>query len=672
MVAHKFLASLFFTLVFSSTIQAMSEEQFKNALASVLTKSSLPPTQKAKHILNRMGYGGNPRSRKQRLDQLKTNDAIINFITEQFKNVSATAPTDTTADEIFALSFHWDPKGTCETAKKFNLEVNIYNYCRDGLYDFKDLNARTDLTKKLEELTSTYNAAKAAFDQAVAKKVSASVIKDLNEKLVTARINLSGFNGRSFGALKNRQVARALLDEDRAFRNQLFDFWFNHFSVSVEKIGGMRLKPYISLIEQNMTGSFHDLLSATAHSPGMLLFLDNFVSGRNRLSIIQQAQSQAMNQCRPGVPGGIPACTRRVVAQVLKDNVSVNENYARELIELHTFGQGPGVEYGQNAVERSAKILSGWSVNGDNFYFNPNFHVRGNKRLFMKPTITIPDGGPGEAGQSEGEALLRHLADHPATAENISKKLVRRFVSEDSAFTAPLVNQMEQEYLRSRGNLTNLYQLLFSSAEFWSFRAYRSKAVRPLDFHVRVARALGISDPTVTPNTPKATQQLEKSSQMDRLLAIARNIYFRAKADGQDLFSCSPPTGFADDSNTWGSVGSVFSNAFNGFKIEEVAFHQWAYTVSNPVFGSTEPKDAWLWKATYHFLLDNSPMLLPNTLNSLSSRFDFELLTGKSLTAGNLYTVPVLDQIRAGRDFYLLPIRTQLSLHFGSEEASRY
>ncbi|NBT58232.1 DUF1800 family protein, partial [bacterium] len=300
------------------------------------------------------------------------------------------------------------------------------------------------------------------------------------------------FTGNLFLAVSNRHTTRALLDEARSLRYQLSDFWFNHFNVSHNKIGSKLLYQYLPVIENHMMGSFHTLLSATAHSPQMLLYLENYNSGAKREALINQAEAEANRQCPTGMANR-RACIRRVTTHIIQAHlheITVNENYARELIELHTFGQGPGVEYFQHAVEASAQILSGWSINWgvhDSFRFRPKAHIEGDKSLFVNPHIYIRSGG-----QEEGETLLRHLAHHPATARNISNKLVRRFVSENLVAMEPLIRRMTRTFLSTGGDLPSLYRVLFSSREFWSTDSYRSKAVRPFDRHVRMARSLGI------------------------------------------------------------------------------------------------------------------------------------------------------------------------------------
>lgn len=706
-----FLLSLSF---FTSTCHAMTEAEFRGALRKALGAQGLSQTQKAKHILNRMGFGGNPKT-SQRLERLKTDEEIIKFVVNQLAAVNNSAPANSPANQVFAMSFHMDPPGNCKTAKTYNNEALAFKYCnsyrkntegkvdndqdytpRPGLMDFKSVDINTNFSAMAVELAATFNQANQQLLLARNKKESASKIQELETKKLVAMTNLGNFSGNMWAALRNRQVARALLDDNRAFRYQLADFWFNHFNVSIEKVGGNNLYPYFPVIEDHMMGSFLELLTATAKSPAMLFYLDNFISGRNKIKIMKDARRLAAIQCHPRFRRGVQACAERVVRQALSNNIVINENYAREVIELHTIGQGPGKYYSQETVQQAANVLSGWSVRNGKFYFDPSYHVDGDKDLTISNSgIAISNGG-----EYEGIVLLRFLAEHEATAENISRKLVRRFVSEDSTFTEPLVETLKTEFLRTQGNLPHLYQVLLSSTQFWSPEAYRSKAVRPFDKHVRMARALGIK------------VDMNKTYQRDRILQIAREITTRSQRDGQSLFACVPPTGFPDSNNHWENVGSVLSTALNGFRAEELAInhrdYETFYTNLTPRMSLDDPRIPLTYMKLFYFFQDSTAILSNSNptemteaqrfsiLNSLNNNFDFELLTGNRATSDILYTDPKnsvtpLSQVPNDqmdsrylfyylpgavkplkRDYYLLPVRTQLTLHFGSQEASRY
>lgn len=428
----------------------MDEGTFEKALQESLKTSPLTATQKAQHVLNRMGYGGNPLSEEQRLDRLNTDEKIIHFVKEQLENLGS--PVSLEAVDVFANYLSTDPKALCQQvtdAQKKATEENKAGYesakvewCREGLTP-QTITGKTDVLAEINKLMQALGSARGDLNKDMQNET-------LKEKALTAFFDYNHLALRMNHGVILRQVARAILEEKNSFHNQLFDFWFNHFNVSLEKVGGKGLYQYTPVIENNLSGKFSDMLFATAQSPQMLQYLENYLSGRKHEAITKEAKTESAKKCPAGKKNRV-ACIRTVTRQVVqrhRNDIVINENYARELIELHTFGEGPGVNYFQHAVQESAKILSGWSVKWgarDEFQFNPAWHVGGKKVLFVHPTITVNEGG-----KDEGDLLLRYLAHHPVTARNISKKLVNRFVSENSPFNRKLVNQMTRSFLATQ------------------------------------------------------------------------------------------------------------------------------------------------------------------------------------------------------------------------------
>jgi len=646
---------------FSVLTPAMDEGTFERALQDSLKRSPLTATQKARHVLNRMGYGGNPLSEKQHLDRLNTDEEIIHFVKEQLENLGS--PSSQEADDVFAKHLSTDPKAICEQLtnaqnkaeekNKPQYEPAKLEWCREGLTP-KTITGKTDVLAEVERLRQALVSAQGDSNKDKQNEI-------LKEKALTAVFDYNHLALRMYHGVIVRQVARAILEEKKSFHNQLFDFWFNHFNVSLEKVGGKGIYQYTPVIENNLSGKFSDMLFATAQSPQMLLYLENYLSGRKHEAITKEAKTESAKKCPVGKKNR-GACIRTVTRQVVqrhRNDIVINENYARELIELHTFGEGPGVHYFQHAVQESAKILSGWSVKWggrDEFQFNPAWHVGGKKVLFVHPTITINEGG-----KDEGDILLRYLAYHPVTARNISKKLVNRFVSEKASLNHRLVNQLTRSFVATQGDLPSLYRTLLSSPEFWSAQAFQSKAVRPFDRHVRMVRAMGIQ---VDPRADNYALQI------DRLLQVANEIVTRSNGDGQSLFRCLPPTGYPDDSSHWLSLGSMVRSVVSGFKAEDVTVRARALESKNPAADS--------WYATWHFFLKNGLALSANSTvptsqiaEDLNRRFDYELLTGRAASDKTLHTSK-MDKIRVGREYQLLPTRTEMTLHFGSEQASKY
>ncbi len=290
------------------------------------------------------------------------------------------------------------------------------------------------------------------------------------------------------------------------------DFWMNHFNVYLRK--NEATPYYLASYERDVIrplalGKFEDLLEATAHSPAMLLYLDNAESIGPHSMAAERAEMAAAR--RP--------------ANQKKKREGLNENYARELMELHTVGVNGG--YTQADVTEVARILTGWTVErpqrGGGFEFEPNRHEPGTKKALGQKFK--------EHGQEEGRELLHFLATRPATAQFISRKLAIRFVSDDPPQT--LVDHMANTYLSSGGDISAVLRTLFHSPEFWSNSTYRAKVKTPLEFVVSAVRA--------------------SSANIQNLRPVANEL----RTLGMPLYGCVPPTGYNWQSSTWVSTGAL-------------------------------------------------------------------------------------------------------------------
>ncbi len=290
------------------------------------------------------------------------------------------------------------------------------------------------------------------------------------------------------------------------------DFWLNHFNVYLRKNEQM---PYYLVsyerdtIRPRSLGKFEDLLEAVAHSPAMLAYLDNAQSiGPDSLAA-ERAEMVALR--RPGLKK--------------KVHEGLNENYARELMELHTLGVNGG--YTQADVTQVARVLTGWTIDrpliGAQFAFNPNRHEPGAKKVLGKK---IKDNG-----EMEGRELLHMLASSPATAHFISRKLAVRFVSDEPPQT--LVDRMAKSYMASGGDIAVVLKTLFKSPELWSTTTYRAKVKTPLEFVVSAARA--------------------SNANIENMLPLANNL----REMGMPVYGAVPPTGYDWKSQTWVSTGAL-------------------------------------------------------------------------------------------------------------------
>jgi uncharacterized protein (DUF1800 family) len=276
-------------------------------------------------------------------------------------------------------------------------------------------------------------------------------------------------------------------------------------------------------------GKFEDLLEATAHSPAMLLYLDN---------------SSSIGPDSPAAERAKIAAARRPDKKTAPEGL--NENYARELMELHTLGVNGG--YTQADVTQVARVLTGWTVDqpgrGGAFKFDDNRHEPGTKKVLGKKIK--------EHGEQEGRELLHMLATRPATARFISRKLAIRFVGDDPP--QALVDRMAKTYLSSSGDISAVLKTLFHSAEFWAPDAYRAKIKTPIEFVASAARASNASIDNMQP-----------------LVNALRDM-------GMPLYGAVPPTGYKWEASDWVSTGALvnrmnFALALAANKLQGVAIN---------------------------------------------------------------------------------------------------
>jgi uncharacterized protein (DUF1800 family) len=300
--------------------------------------------------------------------------------------------------------------------------------------------------------------------------------------------------------LQQAKVLHAMYSE-RQLEEVMTDFWFNHFNVFIYKDQNQYLVTSYErdVIRPNALGKFRDLLGGVAKSPAMLFYLDNWLSmGPN---------SQASG-VKPGQPPNPNAPTK-----------GLNENYGRELLELHTLGVDGG--YSQADVTEVARVFTGWTIlpmdQGWGFAFDPKRHEPGLKNVLGK-TIS-------ENGINEGLEVLDMLAKSPATAKFISTKLARRFVADDPP--PALVEAMAQKFISSDGDIKEVLRTMVHSKEFWSPEVYRKKVKTPLEFVASAIRATG----TQVQNPMPIVQALNKM--------------------GMPLYQMQPPTGYSTKAQAW-------------------------------------------------------------------------------------------------------------------------
>jgi uncharacterized protein (DUF1800 family) len=351
------------------------------------------------------------------------------------------------------------------------------------------------------------------------------------------------------GELQMSRILRAVYSE-RQLQEVLVDFWTNHFNVFAGK-GADRwlLTSYDrDTIRPHTLGKFYDLLRATAESPAMLFYLDNFQSVSPNAQQQRPGQMRPLQQLRRIDPSRLTMSNnpQDEPPQVQQQRRGINENYARELMELHTLGVDGG--YTQKDVQEVARCFTGWTIvaprgagiaasegmggrrlemlrqYAGTFRFNPAVHDDGEKIVLGHK---IPAGG----GVKDGLMVLEILARHPATAKFIATKLVRRFVADQPP--PALVERVAQTFLKTDGDLREVVKAIFLSPEFNSTDAYRAKIKRPFELAISAVRTLGAD----TNGGPGFHQWIARM--------------------GQPLYGFQTPNGYSDVAEDWVNTGAL-------------------------------------------------------------------------------------------------------------------
>ena len=333
--------------------------------------------------------------------------------------------------------------------------------------------------------------------------------------------------------LMEAKLLRAIYS-NRQLEEVLTDFWFNHFNVYFDKGADRYLVTQYErdAIRPHILGKFRDLLEATAKSPAMLFYLDNW-------------QSAGSNSTTPrGARRGL------------------NENYGRELMELHTLGVDGG--YTQKDVTEVARCFTGWTIDrpqrGGTFSFNRRLHDDGPKTVLG---VTIPAGG----GIEDGEKVLDILSHHPSTAHFISRELAQRFMADNPP--EPLVQRMALTFEKTGGDLREVMKTMLASKEFWSEGAYRSKVKSPLEMVASAVRAV--------------------NGDVDFAFALVNQV----AQLGEPLYRKAEPTGYSNSGQEWvNSAGllarmnfgvALVNNQVPGVKVDGVPSSE-GVTLGSPDF----------------------------------------------------------------------------------------
>lgn len=361
-----------------------------------------------------------------------------------------------------------------------------------------------------------------------------------------------------FRQLANQKILRAMYSNNQ-LQEVMTDFWFNHFNVSITKNDCAAFIPAYErdIIRPNALGKFGDILLATAKSPAMLMYLDNF-SSTGADTAINSAEN---NFPKRRIALGLQKRAGDTAFEKLADRVNkkkkmagLNENYAREVMELHTLGVDGG--YTQSDVTQAARVLTGWTVypmgdygasnaikkaidrigedrlaehgfmhDGD-FLFAANRHDNGSKVVLGK---TFRAG----SGYEEGVQLLEMLAHHPSAAKFVCKKIAVRFVSDNPPQS--LVDKMAKTFTGKDGDIRQVLITMVSSPEFWKKEAVRAKTKSPFELAVSAVRSLNA----------EITMPYQLYNWIDKM--------------GQKLYFYQAPTGFPDKGQYWINTGALLN-----------------------------------------------------------------------------------------------------------------
>jgi uncharacterized protein (DUF1800 family) len=401
---------------------------------------------------------------------------------------AAVLTTDQQAVHVLNRLGYGPRPGDIERVKQMGVERYI-----DGQLHPESIPLPEELTQRLRGLET-------------ANRTAGESMAQFNELRKEVRNEEEGAKQRRRAELgrMNRETAEARLlraiDSPRQLEEVMVDFWFNHFNVFAGKGPDRALIASYErdAIRPYALGSFRDLLGATAKHPAMLYYLDNYVSTSSEYGA-EQAKKGAKGQAR-----------------------GLNENYARELMELHTLGVDGG--YSQKDVTELARMLTGWTFEprrliraNETFRFDPKRHDQQSKTWLGREIFP--------AGQQEGEMALDVLAVHPATAHHISYQLAQYFVSD--APPPALVERMAKTWVGTKGDIRAVLRTLFTSDEFMAPQAVGAKFKTPYQFVVSAVRASGTPVVNVAP-------MLGTMSQL-----------------GMPLFGCQTPDGYKNTQDAW-------------------------------------------------------------------------------------------------------------------------
>jgi uncharacterized protein (DUF1800 family) len=499
----------------------------RRASASTLT---LTEEQKILHLLNRAGFGPRPGD----IERIKRM-GIVQYLNQQLhpedltddlldKPLQALATQQMTSPEI-AQNFLPPPPRFVPTLTPTPVPAPKKDGETGGQGDGeKKMQSDREMAKTVEDGKDMKDAMAAPSPRRPVAPSPTPVQRPPQQPVVDTQ--------RPLRELQQAKLLRAAFSE-KQLQEVMVDFWFNHFNVFAGKDNARFLLTSYErdVIRPHALGKFKDLLVATAQSPAMLYYLDNFMSQVEMPAPPPRMDADGNPLPPPRRPG-------------------LNENYGRELMELHTLGVDGG--YTQKDVTEVARCFTGWTVTQQpnwGFVFRPRIHDRGEKVVLGK---RIAPGG----GIEDGLRVLDLLSKHPSTAKFISHKLCQRFVADEPP--QALVDRIAEVFTRTDGDIREAVRAILSSPEFYSPKSYQAKIKSPLELAASAIRATGASTDGAQP----------------LIQAVARM--------GEPLYQFQPPTGYSEDSSRWLSNATLLErmnfavaltgNRINGTRVDVSRF----------------------------------------------------------------------------------------------------
>ena len=551
---NRIRSAIAFTMAVSLTAGLLLPSTFVVAQKREVSSKKLTEEQRIVHVLNRLGFGVRPGD----IERVKS-VGVENYINQQLapENISDTVAENKVKD-LTSLAMT-----TAELYEKYPQPGQLLRQLQArGMLPENLAEARENRVKGGANATNSPNTSeteKKNPGETTAMPQTPEQNPLENEKYRQLIRDYYLQNGlqqpqRLSAELRASRILRAVYSE-RQLLEVMVDFWSNHFNVFAGKGADRWLLPAYDrdTIRPNAMAKFGTLLEATAKSPAMLFYLDNFQSvspnarqgGLFRPRIQQQPQlpridrEPAREQLRMNRREEMPRITPPPPQQQRR---GINENYARELMELHTLGVDGG--YTQKDVQEVARCFTGWTIfaprgagaaasalmgeagrrTAGTFFFNSRTHDDGEKVVLGHK---IPAGG----GIKDGLMVLDILSHHPSTARFIATKLVRHFVAD----TPPpsLVDRVAATYTKTDGDIREMLKTIFFSKEFNSPDAYRAKIKRPFELVISAIRTLG-ADTNGGPGTHQWLQRM-----------------------GEPLYGYQTPNGYSDAAESWVNTGGL-------------------------------------------------------------------------------------------------------------------